>query len=60
MINKVVIVCSEHGDFEQTPSSHLNGSGCPQCGFISQIEKRRLPKDLVCQIEEKAIFKKQQ
>ena len=45
MINKVVIVCSEHGDFEQTPSSHLNGSGCPQCGFISQIEKRRLPKE---------------
>lgn len=45
MINKVVISCSEHGDFEQTPSSHLNGSGCPQCGLNSQMEKRRLPKE---------------
>ena len=43
MVTKVVVVCSEHGDFEQTPSSHLNGSGCPQCGLISQIEKRKLP-----------------
>ena len=45
MINKVVIGCSEHGDFEQTPSSHLNGSGCPHCGFISQMENRRLPTE---------------
>lgn len=45
MINKVVISCSEHGDFEQTPSSHLNGSGCPNCGFISQVENRRLPTE---------------
>ena len=45
MINKVVISCSEHGDFEQTPSSHLNGSGCPDCGFISQMENRRLPTE---------------
>lgn len=43
MTNKVIITCKEHGDFEQTPSSHISGSGCPQCGFISQIEKRRLP-----------------
>ena len=43
MINKVIIGCSEHGDFEQTPSSHLNGSGCPDCGLNSQKEKRRLP-----------------
>ena len=45
MINKVVIVCSEHGDFEQTPSSYINGSGCSQCGLNSQKEKRRLPKE---------------
>lgn len=29
---KVLITCSIHGDFEQTPGSHLNGSGCPNCG----------------------------
>ena len=28
---KVRIVCPKHGVFEQTPNSHLNGSGCPCC-----------------------------
>jgi hypothetical protein len=28
---KVSITCLKHGDFMQTPSSHLNGSGCPNC-----------------------------
>jgi len=28
---KIKIICSEHGVFEQTPNSHLNGSGCPNC-----------------------------
>ena len=28
---KVIIVCPEHGDFEQTPHSHLKGRGCPGC-----------------------------
>jgi very-short-patch-repair endonuclease/uncharacterized protein YaiI (UPF0178 family) len=29
---KIKITCESHGDFEQTPASHLNGSGCIQCG----------------------------
>lgn len=29
---KVVMTCPIHGDFKQTPNSHLNGSGCPLCG----------------------------
>ena len=28
---KVLITCSLHGDFEQTPNSHLNGRGCTRC-----------------------------
>lgn len=28
---KVKIVCPEHGIFFQTPTSHLQGSGCPGC-----------------------------
>ena len=28
---KVKIICSEHGEFEQTSGSHLSGSGCPKC-----------------------------
>ncbi len=27
----VCIVCPIHGDFEQTPSNHLRGQGCPHC-----------------------------
>ena len=29
---RVTIICSEHGEFEQPPSSHLNGNGCRKCG----------------------------
>ncbi|CAH9012428.1 putative DUF723 domain-containing protein [Vibrio phage 141O35-1] len=35
---KVTITCPEHGDFEQTPSGHLQGKGCYLCspgGFNS-------------------------
>ena len=28
---KIKIICPEHGVFEQTPSNHLLGHGCPQC-----------------------------
>ena len=28
---KVCIICSEHGEFWQIPSSHLQGVGCPKC-----------------------------
>ena len=27
----VNLICKEHGVFPQTPHSHLNGAGCPQC-----------------------------
>lgn len=29
--DKVIIICSEHGEFEQTPNAHKNGQGCPRC-----------------------------
>lgn len=28
---KVKIICSLHGSFDQTPSNHLKGKGCPCC-----------------------------
>ena len=31
---KVIITCNIHGDFKQTPSSHLSGSGCPVCSKL--------------------------
>jgi G:T-mismatch repair DNA endonuclease (very short patch repair protein) len=28
---KVNIICEEHGEFQQSPNSHLQGKGCPNC-----------------------------
>lgn len=32
--SKVIITCKTHGDFLQTPNSHLLGIGCSKCGKI--------------------------
>lgn len=32
----VTIVCREHGEFNQTPSNHRAGSGCPECSASSR------------------------
>lgn len=37
---KVIITCHKHGDFLQTPTLHMSGSGCKIC----YIEKARLDK----------------
>lgn len=36
---KVHIICPTHGDFLQTPSSHLMGCGCPKCNQSKMEEK---------------------
>lgn len=38
---KIEIICEPHGSFFQTPHDHLKKQGCPTCGKISRIEKRR-------------------
>lgn len=38
---KVKIICPEHGIFEQTPNSHLQGKKCPRCALNES-------KSLVC------------
>jgi len=35
---KVIIICPKHGEFEQNPSHHLQGHGCPKC-FRSKGEE---------------------
>jgi hypothetical protein len=35
--SKVTIICKTHGEFTQTPSSHLWGRGCPQCGDLKKL-----------------------
>jgi hypothetical protein len=39
----ITIVCKKHGDFIQTPDTHLRGSGCPVCALIKRKSARRLP-----------------
>lgn len=36
---KVCIICPEHGEFWQSPNSHIQGQGCQRCG----IEKTHIP-----------------
>lgn len=38
---KVCITCPIHGDFEQTPSSHIHGTGCPICSTIKASNQLR-------------------
>jgi len=42
---KVIIICKEHGNFEQTPDSHLRGCGCPKCGIEKRATNRRSSTD---------------
>ena len=41
-IEKVCIICPEHGEFWQTPREHLNGCGCPKCGKEKSFQNRIL------------------
>ena len=42
---KVSIICPEHGEFWQTPTSHLNGCDCPMCANIKRGETFIIDKD---------------
>jgi very-short-patch-repair endonuclease len=39
----VTIICPEHGNFTQAPSSHLGGAGCPECAIEKNADLYRLP-----------------
>jgi len=38
---KVTIICSEHGPFEQTLNGHLGGKGCYECGIVASSDAKR-------------------
>ena len=40
-IEKVKIICKEHGDFLQSPMGHLQGQGCTVCGYLVNGLKQR-------------------
>ena len=39
-LTKIKIICKEHEEFEQQPSSHLAGRGCNKCADILRIESK--------------------
>ena len=38
----VIITCPIHGDFEQNPTSHVQGCGCPKCGIEAAAKSKVL------------------
>jgi hypothetical protein len=42
---KITITCIIHGDFLQSPNSHLQGSGCRVCGLEAKVAGRRKTAD---------------
>lgn len=42
---KIPIICPIHGKFMMTPNSHLNGQGCPKCGYELNASKKRTGKE---------------
>lgn len=42
---KVIITCSIHGDFEQTPSKHIIGQGCPFCNRSEICGSKKMTND---------------
>lgn len=38
--DKVSIICKQHGSFNQLPSNHIKGQGCPVCGQISRASSQ--------------------
>jgi very-short-patch-repair endonuclease len=42
---KVTITCKKHGDFQQTPNTHLRPAGCKKCAIERQVERQRLGDD---------------
>lgn len=42
---KVIITCKDHGEFLQTPNSHISGMGCHKCGVISSKNNKFLSQE---------------
>ena len=42
---KVSIICPDHGPFEQSPSGHIGGKGCYECGIVASSDAKRSTKE---------------
>lgn len=44
---KIKIICPKHGEFHQTPTSHLSTGGCKKCGVEKRAEAKRIKHKLL-------------
>lgn len=42
--SKIIIICKVHGEFKQSPNSHLAGHGCPMCAI--KLRKKRFSSSI--------------
>ncbi|MGF1690141.1 hypothetical protein [Photobacterium kagoshimensis] len=40
-LEKSIIICPHHGEFEQRPNSHLSGKGCPGCSRSTPLTQEQ-------------------
>lgn len=45
--DKVKIICEKHGVFEQEPTNHMAGKGCPACRVDSCVAARTTPIETI-------------
>lgn len=43
--SNVAIICKIHGEFEQTPNSHLTGHNCEKCGNLARGDALRMSRE---------------
>jgi hypothetical protein len=42
--SNIVMICKIHGEFSQTPKSHLRGQGCPRCNVGGRLSRSEFIK----------------
>ena len=47
--DKIIIICKEHGEFLQTPSGHIRGTGCQKCYDERRSSESRFTKEEIIQ-----------
>ena len=51
----VCIICPKHGEFWQTPHSHLRGHLCPYCGYELNVKEEKLYSILLENIKDEIV-----
>jgi hypothetical protein len=50
--DKVIITCPEHGNFEQSPASHVRGARCPVCAKSRFIKAKKTTDSFIDELKD--------